>query len=521
MNRRDLLFRAVILSAFGLVRPGPLGAQEVPAAAVGERGPFDVAWLRQYARDLAARPYAPPADPLPETLAGLDYDQYQDIRFDSEHALWRDDELMFRVQLFHLGLYFEKPVTIHVVEDGVATPVAYTPELFDYGDNRFSPPLPEDLGFAGFRLHFHTDYERDMVAFLGASYFRAVGHTKQYGLSARGLAIDTALPAGEEFPDFRAFWLEKPAPDQTSLTVHALLDSPSIAGAYTFVIHPGRTTTMDVDAALYPRAPIERLGIAPLTSMYQHGENDQRVANDFRPEIHDSDGLCLWTGNGEWIWRPLVNPRELRINSYFDRDPRGFGLLQRDRDFDNYQDDGVYYDKRPNLWVEPLGDWGEGAVQLVEIPTDEEIFDNMVAFWKPAGPVEPGGELRFAYRLHWGSEIPGLWHRSASVIATRIGIGGIPGQEEGRDTTKFVVDFKGGALDLLPEDAEVEPVVTTSRGEVLKPAARPIEELGGWRANFDLRAGGSDPVNLRLFLRIGEMALTETWVYQWTPPPPA
>ena len=521
MNRRRLLTRALALSALGLLRPVPLSAQQPPQAegAAAEGQPFSVEWLRDRARQLASQLYQPPSEALPPALADLTYDQYQAIDFQEDHAVWVADDLLFRIGLFHLGLYFHRPVAIHVVEGGVARPVAYTPELFAYHAGPFDPPLPADLGFAGFRVLFHTDWDRDMVAFLGASYFRAVGRTLQYGLSARGLAIDTGLPRPEEFPDFRAFWLEKPAPGQMALVVHALLDGESIAGAYSFTIRPGRTTTMDVDAALYPRAPIERLGIAPLTSMYQHGENDRRVADDFRPEIHDSDGLALWTGGGEWIWRPLVNPRELHVNSFLDENPRGFGLLQRDRDFVNYLDDGVYYDRRPNLWVEPLGDgWGKGAVQLVEIPTGEEVFDNVVAFWNPEQQAMPGAELRFLYRLHWGDEVPARWHSPAEVIATRIGVGGIPGHAEGRDARKFVVDFKGGDLDLLPGGAPVEPVITASRGEILAPAARPIEELGGWRANFDLRVDGAEPVILRLFLRLGTQALTETWVYQWTPP---
>ncbi len=531
MDRRDLLLHALALLALGLSRPGRLAAQEqqqpqlaAPQGAAGGGGePFTVEQLRQRARELAGRPYeAPAADSLPPALAELDYDQYQKFHFRPDRALWGDDEnVLFRIHLFHLGLYYREPVAIHIVEDGVARPVPYAPDLFRYGDLRFDPPLPEDLGFAGFRVHFHTDFERDMVSFLGASYFRAVGHAKQYGLSARGLAVDTGLPRPEEFPDFRAFWLEKPAPGQTALVVHALLDSESVAGAYSFTIRPGRTTTMDVDAALYPRTPIERLGIAPLTSMYQHGENDRRVADDFRPEVHDSDGLALWTGGGEWIWRPLVNPREVRINAFLDDSPRGFGLLQRDRDFGHYLDNGVYYDRRPSLWVEPLEPWGRGAVQLVEIPTGEEVFDNVVAFWSLEQPPEPGAELRFVYRLHWGDEVPACWHGPAEAVATRTGIGGIPGQEHGRDTRKFVVDFRGGELDLLSPEAEVEAVITASRGEVLDPVAWPVAELGAWRAKFDLRAAGTEPVDLRMFLRLGSQALTETWVYQWTPPAPS
>ena len=512
-SRRDFLGSLLAILAYGV---GGLRAGH--AAATGSGSPFDHDWLRGEARRLAGAAYAAPGTSMPAALGELGWDEYVAIRYRAEHALWRDKDLAFQAQFFHLGLYHKEPVAIFEVVEGRASRVEYAPALFDYGMNRFDPPLPDDLGFAGFRLHFHTDVSRDMVAFLGASYFRAVGREMQYGISARGLAIDTALPRGEEFPRFTAFWIERPASGQASAVVHALLDSPSTTGAYRFEIRPGGTTVMDISATLYPRRPIERLGIAPLTSMYLHGENDRRAADDFRPEVHDSDGLAIRTGADEWIWRPLVNPRTLRVNSFFDENPRGFGLLQRDRSFANYQDDGVYYDRRPNLWVEPKGDWGRGAVQLVEIPTDEEIFDNIVAFWKPEAPVEPGREIALAYRLHWGSDMPGRQMPSARAVATRIGRGGIPGQKRSYESRKFVIDFVGGAIGALAKDAAVEPVISTSRGTIEAPAARPIEELGGWRTNFDLRVDGREPVDLRCYLRLGRSALTETWIYQWTPP---
>lgn len=502
----------------GLLGPRVAFAQ-VPPIHPNQGHAFNAEWLREQARQLAATAYRPPGKITVPALTGLGWNEYQDIRFRPTQAFWRDKGLAFQIRFFHLGYYFLHPVTIHEVVDGQARPISFSQELFDYGRNRFEAALPADFGFAGFRIHYHTDFERDMVAFLGASYFRAVDSQMQYGISARGLAIDTALPGGEEFPVFKSFWIARPEPGQSTLTVHALLDSPSIAGAYSFRIHPGRTTLMDIEAVLYPRKGIKRLGLAPLTSMYHHGENDRRMADDFRPEVHDSDGLAILRGNGERIWRPLVNPAKLRVNVYADENPRGFGLLQRDRHFPNYQEDGVYYNRRPNLWVEPRGDWGRGVIYLVEIPADEEIVDNVVAFWTPERPAEPGREMRLAYRLHWGSEVPDVLSPVARVVATRLGLGGAPGpQKRPPQSRKFVIDFAGGPLELLTKNSTIEPVITVSRGTIVNPVIHRVEDLNIWRTEFDLHWEGRDPIDLRCYLRLHSSALTETWSYQWTPP---
>jgi glucans biosynthesis protein len=516
MTRRELLNRLLALAAYGALNPLWAYVPSATAAGKAKGQPFSKEWLRVEARRLAQKPFVTPDVKLPDWVSNLDWDGYQSIRFKPERSLWRDQRLPFQVRLFHLGLFFKRPVTISEVVNGLAHPIHFSPDLFEYGVKLKVPRKSADLGFAGFRVHTKENFDLDMFSFLGASYFRAVGDTKQYGLSARGLAIDTGMDRPEEFPEFRSFWVERPPQHSETVTVHALLDSPSVTGAYTFAVKPGDVTIMQVETHLFPRKPIERIGIAPLTSMYQHGENDRRMADDFRPEIHDSDGLALWTGADEWIWRPLVNPPHIRVNSYLDENPRGFGLLQRDRDFVNYLDDGAYYDKRPSVWVEPLGPWGKGAVQLVEIPTADETFDNIVAFWNPADPIQPGGEMTFKYRLYWGSNPP-IRTSAAEVIATRIGVGGIPGQKKTVPSRKFVIDFRGGRLDPLAKDAKVEPVITASRGIIAAPAARPIRELTGWRCNFDLIADGPEPVNLRCFLRDEQGALTETWLYQWTP----
>jgi glucans biosynthesis protein len=521
MQRRDFLRALAALTVAGLPLPGLFAAESAPTtlSPLGQPQAFDYAWLKGRARALANGIYQPPASNLPDEVKVLDWDQYHAIRYRTDHALWAQDHRRFQVKFFHLGLYYKSPVRMYEVVDGQAQELAYDPAAFDYGKSGLKGSrLPKDLGFAGFRVNFHTNWGHDVAVFLGASYFRAVGGDMQYGLSARGLAIDSGMDRAEEFPMFTAFWFERPATDAGKLTVYALMDSPSVAGAYRFDIYPAATLVMDVDAALYPRKEIERLGIAPLTSMFQYGENDRRMANDWRPEIHDSDGLAMWTGSSEWLWRPLVNPANLRFNAYLDENPRGFGLLQRDRNFDHYQDDGAFYDRRPSLWVEPKSGWGKGSIQLVEIPTIDETFDNIVAFWNPADKPQPGQELLFGYRLHWGAQMP-VSPPLAQVVATRMGLGGVVGQKRKYFSWRFVVDFAGGDLSMIGKDIEVEPVITASRGQIEIPSARPLNSVRGYRAMFDLKPTDDSvtPVDLRLYLRANGQALTETWLYQWTP----
>jgi periplasmic glucans biosynthesis protein len=522
MQRRDFLRACAALIAAGLPLPSlfAAGPTITTLSPLGKSQVFDYAWLKGRARALANGVYQPPVSHIPDAVKALDYDQYQAIRYRAEHALWANDRRRFQVKFFHLGLYYQNPVRMYEVVDSQSQELAYDPTMFDYGKSGLQGPhLPQNLGFAGFRVNFHTDWGHDVAVFLGASYFRAVGGELQYGLSARGLAIDCGMDRAEEFPMFTSFWFERPATDAGTLTVYALMDSPSVAGAYRFDLYPAATLVMEVDAALYPRKEIERLGIAPLTSMFRYGENDRRNANDWRPEIHDSDGLAMWTGGGEWIWRPLVNPPNLRFNAFLDKNPRGFGLLQRDRNFGHYQDDGAFYDRRPSLWVEPKSGWGKGSIQLVELPTVDETFDNIVAFWNPTDKPQLGQELLFSYRLHWGAQMP-VSPSLAQVVATRTGMGGIVGQKRRYFSWRFVVDFAGNNLAMLDKDVKVEPVITASRGQIEITSARPLEAVRGYRAMFDLKPTDDSvaPINLRLYLRGNGQPLTETWLYQWTPP---
>lgn len=482
---------------------------------------FSYAWLKGHARSLSEKPFVSHEGDVPSVLSDLDWDEYQQLHFKRDQSLWQKDDTAYRATFFHLGQGFITPVHINVVEDGKSTPVDYSSKMFDYGDSHVNgKSLPEDLGFAGFRMQYGTDWERDIVAFLGASYFRAVGAEMQYGLSARGLAIDTAMNKPEEFPVFTNFWFEKPKPNSDEVTIYALLDSDSVTGAYRFDIKAGEPLKMRVDVALYPRKEIERLGVAPLTSMYMIGENDRRTNYDWRPEIHDSDGLEMLTGNGEWIWRPLGNPEQLRFNAYMDNNPKGFGLMQRDRNFDHYLDDGVFYEKRPHLWIEPIGDWGKGSVQLVEIPTLDETFDNIVAYWNPAQEIVPGQELLYSYNMYWGSDAP-VKSGKATVQSTYTGIGGVVGKKRDYYSKRFAIDFEGDIFQMLGQKAEVKPVIETSRGRVEITSARPQHHIGGYRAMFDLVPDDSvEPINIKVHLEANGQPISETWVYQWNPPAP-
>ena len=512
-SRRSFLLAIASLASLSATR----SAFAADGVELGESQSFDFDWLIAQAKQLAAEPYQEPVIRHPEILEDIDYDAYQQIRFRRENGLGEDSGANFPAQFFHLGRYFKAPVKIHAVADGTAREILYTTDYFDFGDTGLEQTLPPDMGFAGFRLMDGVAAKTDWLAFLGAAYFRTSGELDQYGLSARGIAIDTAMPHPEEFPRFTQFWLEPGAAADERFTIYALMDGPSLSGAYRFDWQKAEQVVTDLEVALFARTDIARMGVAPMTSMFWFAEHNRHQARDWRPEIHDNDGLAMWTGGAERLWRPLNNPGTVRTNSFFDHSPKGFGLLQRDRAFHNYEDDGVFYDRRPSLWVEPLEDWGEGVVQLVEIPTDDEIHDNIVAYWVPKEPVKAGSEWSFKYRLHWLADEPYPPTEVGRVRHTRLGIGGVPGQPRPKGVRKFVIDFEGGPLDALEKLDEVEPVISTSRGKIDNDYALQIVGTKSWRAFFDLDVEGAEPVDLRCFLRLDDRTLTETWLFQYLP----
>ncbi len=472
--------------------------------------PFSFAKLSERAQKLATQPYRVPERPAPALVQKLDYETVGKVRYKVENALAG----RYPTTFFHLGSYFPKATRIYTLAGGVAREVVYDPRYFDMPRDSPARAMPKNSGFAGFHVHEaqqRSDWKtQDWVAFLGASYFRAIGALNQYGLSARGIAVNTTEPTGEEFPDFREYYLESPA--QGPMTIYALLDGPSVCGAYRFVCTRGEGVVMDIECALFFRQEVAQLGIAPLTSMFWYSEYDKPYRIDWRPEVHDSDGLALLTGAGERIWRPLNNPPRTVTSSFFDRTPRGFGLMQRDRVADHYLD-GVRYENRPSVWVEPLGDWGEGCVQLIEIPTDDEIHDNVVAFWRPQSAPKQGAQLRYRYRLHWLADEPYPATQLARVVATRIGRGGEPGKPRPKGITKFVIDFEGAVL----EGTKLKARVTPSRGHIANVFVEPVPDTKRVRATFDLDAPGTEAVELRMFLSDGGKALSETWACQYLP----
>lgn len=525
MDRRSFLLNSAFgfLSAHQLLLSTSSVAQESAGNGnPGDATPFSFELLTEAMRERAQQRYRKPeAADLPDVIAELTYDQHRAIRYRPDRAVWKG-EAPFELQAFHMGWLFDLPVKLHTVKDGLASPLVVEAEDFEY-----RPPL-DPAGFegiampgvAGFRLHHplnDPDVMDELVSFLGASYFRALGRNNLYGLSARGLAINTATDNGEEFPVFTDFYIESPDEHSTEIVVYAALDSPSITGAYEFRIVPGENTLMDVTARLFIRNDIARLGIAPMTSMFLFGENNSHAFDDYRDEVHDSDGLKIGRSNGEEVWRSLNNPVQLANSFFAEENPESFGLFQRDRAFDHYQDAGAGYHRRPSLLVEPLHDWGKGVVHLVEIPTDLEINDNIVAYWIPEGDFTSGRELEFRYRLTWGA-IEEADGEIARVVGVRAGEGGVSGVEKEKKEEglrKFVVDFKGEALRNLAADSGIEANLTVSGAEITQSAVSQVENSDIWRLAMDIRPGGDNPIELRAFLSKGDRRLSETWSYQW------
>lgn len=529
ISRRTFLSSATAtatLVALGI----PLEALASNRIKLGNANSFSFEALIAQARSASRLPYKPQSKPPVEILEKITYEAHGKIKFDTDYSLYANGPGQFPVTFFHLGKYFQSPVRMYTVEGAGAASKAreilYDESYFDMPADSHARQLPRGSGFAGFRFQESRKGDQkklswrknDWVAFLGASYFRAIGDLYQYGLSARGIAIDIAQAGKpEEFPSFTHFYFEAPSDNSDTVVVYATLDGPSIVGAYKFIMRRGEGVVMDVDAALFLRRDVERLGIAPATSMLWFSETVKGTGADWRPEIHDSDGLAIWNGAGEHIWRPLNNPGRVTASAFSDNNPHGFGLLQRDRNFDHYQD-GVHYERRPSLWVEPLEGWGEGSVQLIEIPTDDEIHDNIVAMWVPRAQASAGSSYRLHYRLHWLKDEP-FPTPLARCVATRLGNGGQPGQPRPQNVRKFMVEFKGAPLEKLAFGELPEAVLSTSRGKFsyVFTEAVPNGVAGHWRAQFDLTVDGEDPADLRLYLRHKNQTLSETWLFQYQP----
>ncbi len=494
MNRRSFL-----LSTAALALPLPLRAAE----------PFDPAMIETHARELASRPYAP-RPTIPQPWLDLTYDQHRLYWFNEKKAVWNDTPSPFKIDLFHPGLYYPRGVTLNLVEDGVAEKLPFDFSLFDHTDKAPDLPVDDTLGYAGIRLRAELEKPgifQEFFVMQGASYFRAIGLGETYGLSARGLAIDTAEPDGEEFPEFIELWVERPAPGSQTIRLHALMDSPSASGAYTFDITHGAQALVTVNAVIFAREELRNFGLAPLTSMFLFDETNRNRFADFRDAVHDNDGLLIRNGAGETIWRPLANPATLQVSAFVDDNPKGFGLMQRARDLADFGDLHAHYQDRPGLWIEPSADWGKGSVILVEIPSDKEIYDNIVAYWRPETPLPAGAEHRFSYRMTWGQE-PVPPTDLARVHNTRIG-------KAFGEGIVVAIDFEQSALTAEAPDAYTW-VARTSAGDTTPGTLERNPETGGFRLAFTFHPGEATLAEFRAVILKDEHAVSETWLYRWT-----
>ena len=497
-----------------------------------ESAEVNLNYVAQRALERARQPFHSPRADLPKVLRqeNLDYDKYREIEFRHDRALWAAEDLPFRVEFFHPGYLYQEPVHVYEFSSTHVQPIRFVQDFFNYRNLHIQNEIPTDTGYAGFRLLNQlndTNKWDEIGAFLGASYYRLLGKGQRYGLSARGLALDCGEPdRPEEFPIFTDWWLGKPQKDDKDLTMFAILDSVSCAGAYQFVVHPGETTVVDVEAVLFfrettkvyavntNRLPLKTIGWAPLTSMFWFGKNSERRYDDYRPEVHDSDGLLVRMNNGEVLWHPLDNPSRLRHQVFSAPNLRGFGLLQRERSFGAYQDLFTSFQLEPSVWVEPHGNWGEGDLHLVKLTANYEGFDNIVAFWDPKDKPEPLQPCRFSYTLRWLTDADRL--SDNKVVSTRVGLDSIDGN--GR---QFVIDFDGPGLDAIPEsDPPMAIANCSTNAAIYFDQVLRNPDGGTWRVILKMqpKPGNSDPVDLRCTLQKGTNLLSETWTYQWSPP---
>ncbi|MBT9287893.1 glucan biosynthesis protein [Prosthecodimorpha staleyi] len=476
-------------------------------AAPGDPMPFSRAMLLDEARKRAGEAYQEPKFDLPERFANLTYEQYRDIRFKLNRFLWRGENRGFQVSLLHTGFIYKQPVDIFVVDEGQAREILFDREMFDYGQSVKPPDDKVDLSFSGLKVRrpLNSDRWEEFAMFQGATFFRALARGQIYGVSARGLAINTGDERGEEFAFFERFWIERPEPNANSVVIHAFLDSKSCTGVYRFTLRPGDETVLDVELTLFPRVDLDHVGIGALTSMFLYDGTSRTRFDDLRPAVHGSDGLAIVTGLGEHLFRPLANPRNLQISAFVDQSPRAFGLVQRRQEFGEFEDLEARYDLKPSCWVESIGDWGAGAVQLLEVPSESEIHENIICYWRPKQKLPAKQEFSAAYRLHYGRNSPPAGELG-SVAATRSGQGSNPAFR------RFLIDFEGK----MPPAGAVKAEATSSAGRIVNLVLKPNPVRGGYRVLFELDPRNAPLVELRVLLNDGSKPVSETWLYRWT-----
>jgi glucans biosynthesis protein len=514
LKRRDLLQwagGAAVLAAAGA--PSKSLAQDQKAGVA----PFSANSVIDAAKALAGKPFvAPSTSDLPSSLANLAYEAYAAIHAKPEGQVWAQDPAGFVIEPLHRGFIYATPMQIHLVENGLARRLDYDASKFNFGGLNLSG-LPANLDFSGFRILHRADSGalQELAMFQGASFFRSSAPDQILGVTARGLAIRTGDPRGEEFPFFRAVWIEKPTRAANVLTLHALLDSESVAGAYRFTLHPGDATLIDTEISLFPRASLDSFGLAAMSATMLFGPVDRRGVDDLREAVAEASGLQMLTGAGEWVWRPISNRNALQISEFVDENPKGFGFLQRSRRFDNFYDEIQHWERRPSLWIEPIGDWGPGSVQLVEIPSDTENAQNMIAFWRPKAALAKGQQADFAFRQFWTWSPPASPPLASPPLAIALGVrGGRGGSSKQR---RLQVDFYGDVLADPARAADIKANLTLSPGKVVSLKVFPSPERKSCRAQFDFEPGNENTSEMRLTLESQGAPISETWLYRWTP----
>jgi glucans biosynthesis protein len=486
----------------------PSGAAPAAAEPLGQPVPFAADTVVRQAVELAAKPFKEPeAPPLPSLLSGLTFDQYASIRRVPGTAIWSGEKLGFSLEPLHRGFVYTTPIAINIVENGFAQKVLYESADFDFG--KLQPPaVLGDLGFSGLRILKSSDQGfEDAAIFQGASFYRARARAQAFGVTARGLAIRTGDEPGEEFPLFREFWIEKPNPAANTLTIHALLDSASVTGAFRFTLRPLETTIIDTEMTLIARVAVDKLGFGAMAAVYLFSGLDHRRADDVRAAVYESTGLQILAGSGEWLWRPVSNRETLQISAFSDLNPRGFGLLQRTRSFDAFYDDATHWELKPTLWIEPIGDWGEGDLRLLEIPAASEANENVVAQWRPKAGMAAGTSLSIAYRQFWCWSPPSS-PRLATCVSSRSGKIG--------NRQRFAVEMAGDLFADPQKAAAASADVHASPGKIESVRLFPYKDRRSVRVVFDLDPGSEAYSELRLTLSVDNQAASETWLYRWT-----
>ncbi|MHA2937157.1 glucan biosynthesis protein G [Vibrio sp. RC27] len=474
---------------------------------ISENASFTRQTVVDTARRLSQHPFVKPQR-APDALNQLDYSSYRQINYQQHAAIWGKASTPFSVQLFAPGYIYRELVDIDVVENSQSIPLEITESSFQVPDESIGELLEQVGKYAGFRLHYpinKSDYKDEFLVFQGASYFRGISKGQAYGVSTRGLAIDVAGEKGEEYPLFKKFWIERPSSRHQAIVVHALLDSKSVTGAYRFAIYPGAPTRMKVKAVLFPRVDIKNVGLGTLTSMFMHGGIDRSDVADYRPAVHDSEGLFMVRGNDEKLWRPLSNPRRLQVSTFMDKNPKGFGLIQPHRDFEYYQDLEAKYHLRPSIWVKPLGDWGEGSVELIEIPSDFEANDNIVAYWKPKNGLKKDQVYTFAYELTWLDSFPKS--KDNVTIARTSG-----GKKLSEEKNEIVIDYSHLNFD---DFKNIKISASASNNVILESRIEPNPGVDGARVFITFSPEDTEVSEFRVQLFEDNVPIGVTWLYRY------